>query len=314
MRKNIWRKIFLLIIIGVMIVPCVQSMGKTPMPNQYTLSTTWTVDDEGDGDFTSIQDAIDAATDGDIIEVYSGTYYEHVIIGKELEVLGIDAELGSGSDTGKPVVDGSGVGDVVAILKEAGGLHENAEFSGFIVQNSGSSNNRGVYVYWMSVFIIRDNDVLDNSIGIFVERSDRGQITRNTVTNNKWGIIFESADHNTINENVIEDNYEYGMKLDKSPYNAVNLNVFRNHLTTDSVGLSCVGGAKRNDIRQNDFINNHKHAYFANTFNTWNDNYWDNRILPIYFIWGELFSSLFQWLRIPFFQLDMRPSDIPHNN
>ena len=38
------------------------------------LATTWTVDDDGGADFDNIQDAIDAASDGDEIIVMPGTY------------------------------------------------------------------------------------------------------------------------------------------------------------------------------------------------------------------------------------------------
>jgi hypothetical protein len=37
------------------------------------------VDDEGDGDYTSIKEALNHANPGDTIEVYSGTYYEYNI-------------------------------------------------------------------------------------------------------------------------------------------------------------------------------------------------------------------------------------------
>ena len=39
-----------------------------------TLADTWTVDDDGKADFDNIQDAIDAASDGDEIVVMPGTY------------------------------------------------------------------------------------------------------------------------------------------------------------------------------------------------------------------------------------------------
>ena len=49
---------------------------------------TITVDDDGEGDYTSIQDAIDNATDGDTIRVWEGVYYENVIVNKSVSVIG----------------------------------------------------------------------------------------------------------------------------------------------------------------------------------------------------------------------------------
>ena len=65
------------------------------------------VDDEGDGDFVSIQAAINAAKDGDTIEVYSGIYHENLVVNKRVSLIGIPYELGEGNDEGKPVIEGS---------------------------------------------------------------------------------------------------------------------------------------------------------------------------------------------------------------
>ena len=50
-------------------------------------ATTWHVDDDfvqrPDANFTSIQDAVDAASHGDTIIVYSGTYTENVDMNKD---------------------------------------------------------------------------------------------------------------------------------------------------------------------------------------------------------------------------------------
>jgi len=302
------------IIVGMVVLFIGASFASTVMSkelkNNNILSSIYTVDDEGDGDYTSIQDAIDAASDGDKIKVYSGTYNEHITIGKELEVLGLSEELGSGSDTVKPVIDGGGIGDVVAILTNETTPHENVEISGFCIQNSGSSN-AGITVYHTSVFVISDNDIKNNRAGIFIDRSDRAQVIRNNISDNVWGIVLESADHNIVNENIVEDNSQYGMKFDKSPYNTVSLNEIKKH-GEGSIGICFVAGAKGNTIQQNDFLNNDKHGFFVNTFNTWSDNYWDDITLPIYVIWGELHSTMFQWLKIPIFQFDWRPSSIPN--
>jgi pectin methylesterase-like acyl-CoA thioesterase len=58
-------------------------------------ATNWTVDGSGGADFTRIQDAINNASAGDTILVYSGVYYENVYVNKSITLRGID----------QPVVD-----------------------------------------------------------------------------------------------------------------------------------------------------------------------------------------------------------------
>lgn len=67
-------------------------------------NTTIYVDDEGDGDYTSIQDAVNNAVNGSTIYVYSGQYNESIVLSKKINLIGIENELDSGDDTGKPII------------------------------------------------------------------------------------------------------------------------------------------------------------------------------------------------------------------
>lgn len=51
---------------------------------------TWYVDDGGGADYDNIQGAVNAASDGDTIEVRSGTYHENVDLNKQLILIGVD--------------------------------------------------------------------------------------------------------------------------------------------------------------------------------------------------------------------------------
>ena len=55
--------------------------------------TTWTVDDDPGADFTSIQAAIDAASDGDTIQVAAGLYEEILTITESVTILGPTAKV-----------------------------------------------------------------------------------------------------------------------------------------------------------------------------------------------------------------------------
>ena len=52
------------------------------------LADTWTVDDDGPADFSTIQAAVDAAAAGDTLLVASGLYPEDVLVSKSLDILG----------------------------------------------------------------------------------------------------------------------------------------------------------------------------------------------------------------------------------
>jgi hypothetical protein len=72
-------------------------------------ATTWTVDDDGvdnpGADFSTIQEALDAALDGDEIEVFPGTYYELLTVtGKSLSLIGVagrEVTFIDGQDSGR---------------------------------------------------------------------------------------------------------------------------------------------------------------------------------------------------------------------
>ncbi|HUU74907.1 MAG TPA: right-handed parallel beta-helix repeat-containing protein, partial [Methanoregulaceae archaeon] len=65
------------------------------------MAATITVCDSG-CNYTSIQDAVNHAVDGDTIEIYSGQYNEAVVVNRSLTLTGID------TGTGFPVIDASG--------------------------------------------------------------------------------------------------------------------------------------------------------------------------------------------------------------
>jgi len=77
----ILRKLLMLVFLAVVV--CVMSPG-------VGAAAVITVDDSGGADFTSIQAAVAAASVGDTIDVWSGTYVENMDVGKRLTLIGDD--------------------------------------------------------------------------------------------------------------------------------------------------------------------------------------------------------------------------------
>jgi len=98
------------------------------------------VNKDGTGDFTVIQDAIDAAAGGDIITVHSGTYYENVQFnGKNITLRSTDPE-----DEGvvaSTVIDGQQADSVVRFR---GMENETCLLSGFTITNGAREEGGGI--------------------------------------------------------------------------------------------------------------------------------------------------------------------------
>ena len=83
MRKEI-------IILGICLLLIASFSGciENQNSNIRTENKTLYVDDDGDSDYTTIQEAVDNCIDGDTIFVYSGTYNENLTITKSISIIG----------------------------------------------------------------------------------------------------------------------------------------------------------------------------------------------------------------------------------
>jgi parallel beta-helix repeat protein len=140
-------------------------------------TNTYTVCPSGGCNYTSIQDAIDAAQLGDTIEVHSGTYYENVNVSQQLILRGND------TGGGKPVVDASGSG--TAITLNANGV----TVDGFTAINASSWSMAGILVYSNNNIVINNTANSNNWYGIFLSSSSNNTIANNTMVGD--GIIIE---------------------------------------------------------------------------------------------------------------------------
>lgn len=219
----------------------------------------------GEREFSSIQDAIDAATEGQTIFVFSGVYDERLTINKTINLMGEDMET--------TIIDGNNNGRVITITDE-----EFCTITGFTIQNSGSnvpaidvktSNNE-----------ISHNIIKNSYIGINSASVNYNSFHNNTLVSNSMYAIYISSrsDHNIVKNNVFEDN-SYGMRIKGSRFNHIEKNDF----SSNRRGMYYCCGATNNVGYHNNFVNNS--VWSADdqvSGNTWfNDktnqgNYWDD--------------------------------------
>jgi len=190
-------------------------------------SYTLTVDNEGDGDFFNIQNAIDAAEPGSTIMVYSGTFNQVSTIEinvPNLTIIGLDYELGSGGDSGYPIIIGSSIDDVINISVD------NTILSGFVITNSGTdflNFDAGVHIYSENN-MISSNYIINNCYGICIINTSNNQIKNNDIESNKMdGVFVYNSSDNEMFENKIIDNGYQGIYLVYCQDNTISDNVIK---------------------------------------------------------------------------------------
>ena len=305
----------------------VDTIEQSSMP--LSDKTVITVDDEGDGDYTSIKEALNHSNPGDTIEVYSGTYYEYDIDIEieDITLKGIPYELGYGGDTGKPFINGGGKNYVLFFRAK------NITLYNFRIENKGSSEANGIInlvlgadgctisyndiaYSTMSCIWIKSsyNKIINNYISHSAMRQGIGLrdpcsnciVSGNVISDVVTGILCWDSNNNTITGNKIMRCSRFGIDVAGS-----NNKIIGNHLENNSIGIQIYEFFI--SVKRNNFINNEVHAQFIYGIpllqrftNIWFRNYWDRpRLLP-YPIFGGL-------VLLPIIQFDWRPALKPYD-
>jgi len=191
------------------------------------------VDDDGDGDYTRIQDAVENATAGNIIEVYSGTYNEtDIIVDKQLILQGNDSELGGGGGNGKPLIINNE--DDKEVIKVT---FDGCSISGFQIRSIGCCST-GIYLYQSNNHHVYQNEIDNINNGIILSESSNNHVYDNEISETQAAISNSYHSYN----NLIYDNYVYdsGYGIAIKNY-AENITVYNNTVTEiNAVGIRTV--------------------------------------------------------------------------
>jgi nitrous oxidase accessory protein len=194
----------------------------------------------------NISEAIQKASDGDVIIVQKGFYQEgNIIINKKIKLVGIDY----------PVVDGGNTSEVFTILSDSVSL------TGFQVQNCGVSyvkDYAGIKVDHFDYCLIENNKLTNTFFGIYLKNANHCIIKNNDIEGqakdefssgnaiHTWyskdirvegnsclghrdGIYLEFVENSTIIHNTSEKNLRYGLHFMFSNNDSYIGNTFRNN-------------------------------------------------------------------------------------
>lgn len=183
-------------------------------------SKTWTVDDDGPADFRIIQEAINAANEGDTIFVYKGEYQENLVVNKSLTLTG---------EVRRTVIDQNYTWVTVEICADKVVFEFFTIRDHYFPSGSYSFYSSGILLRNASNCLVKDN-MVDVSIG--------------------YGIIAVGGSANRIYSNVIQNDYWCGFLVEDSAYNLIT----RNRVSASFVALE-LWRSSHNNITYNFMVN-----------------------------------------------------------
>lgn len=217
-------------------------------------------------DYSTIQEAVDAANAGDTIIVRDGTYNENVDVNKEN--ITIKSENGADSTIVRALNPGEYMFEIVA---------NHVSLSGFTLRDADigrphtSRDGTGIYLMGVGCSIFH-NKITNNKLGIDLDGSENN-ITDNEVWDNKWIGIKLTGTENSMTGNEIWDN-DHGIVLGELEdsrirdnkirgnikalwlYNSHNNQISTNTISDNVEGMIFTWNNTSNEIFDNTFTNN----------------------------------------------------------
>lgn len=252
----------------------IETVHKAPAEQHYRdmTGTILYVGGSGPGNFSTIQQAVDNASDGDTVFVFddASPYQEHVHVNASLTLLG--------ENKNSTVIDGADYGDVLTINKTG------VTVSGFTIRRNGWYDD-GIVLHAPNA-IIQGNKVANCGYAVKAFDVDNITITRNEFFEDYMGVSMYGAAGDIVANNTFNATYLLGIDLAdsvgenvikgniliantdtaiQSSYVGIRLwdssNTIISHNTLVSLLDSCYGGielwrSNNNIIQQNIFIKN----------------------------------------------------------
>jgi parallel beta-helix repeat protein len=199
----------------------------------------------GANNYTRIQDAIDDASDGDTVFVYSGDYVEDIYIDSSINLIGEDKNLTFIRHSNHDFYDG-----IIDILSP------NVIVSGFTIEPTwGFGSGIIIYSDYCTIFDM----VLSTRWGITVLNGNYCEFYRNIVSSSGTGIIIsgekDDSCYNFAHDNIISNAELCGIAVYWQSHNIIDNNYIsncqNNGVIIDGVQQNVFLGADKNIVSNN---------------------------------------------------------------
>jgi parallel beta-helix repeat protein len=217
-----------------------------------------------DGQYKTIQQAVNAAKSGDTISVAPGTYTENVVVDKSLTII---------AASGRPTVQAADSSADVFLLTSSGvhidGLKITGGASGVHIQQTSKctvtdivarDNKRAVYLSYSSNNKVSESDLANNGYGVYSDYSSNNTIASNVATGETGadnalgdGVFLNYGDSNTVTRNNLSVNRDYGISLYHSPQNIISNNTIS---TNKQIGVRLGEESNKNTLTFNTISGN----------------------------------------------------------
>lgn len=218
------------------------------------------VNDDGDTEYTHIQDAVDAADDGDTVYVFNGSYLEVITLDKSINLVGennletriiLDDDHIKVLDEQYSYIPNDEVGIVHIIV-------DNCTLEGFTILNNLSADNKEYDVSNVRVSSsnnsITRNRILRGKYGVFLfQEVNDNIISFNNISSNDYCGIYVSffSERNMFYNNDVFNNFN-GIRVKDASYNVF----YKNNITGGLDGVTLCCGSNNNTFYLNAFMRN----------------------------------------------------------
>jgi len=230
-------------------------------------------------DCSTIQAAINAASDGYAIIVSPGTYYENVVVNRSISLYPAEANttISGGNETSTIELRANNVsisGFNIVSFHNLGLVLNDTTNSEVINNQINAGSGTGILIIGGGYNTLLNNSIAScTSYGIVVERSHGNVIRRNSMNPHQYSILLSNSNYNYIVQNEFRVHWSV---ITISLWGSHNNTIERNHLVDDGYQFSPY--MELADSRDNRIFHNNFHGLNCGVYLDVNstDNVWDN--------------------------------------